>query len=143
MVLNPEPPNWPLKDPMVHNFNFMTSMGPLDPLQTLCTKASSSVVTNFFVSSPNWTTRSVNRTFSSTIFLNYFLGILPYVPLLVLFLGTQVENTWGQFHRHFTQSFYTSISQKRKNYSQVIGHFALLGSTCAEAFRKHVGEIDA
>jgi len=47
-----------------------------------------------------------------------------------------------QFHQRFTQSFYEGRSQKCKNDSQVIGHFALFGSTHIKAAHKHVGEID-
>jgi len=46
------------------------------------------------------------------------------------------------FTNMLTQSFYARISQKRKNDSQIISHFALLGSTCIKTLQKHVGEID-
>jgi len=42
----------------------------------------------------------------------------------------------------FTRNFYAHRSQKRKNDSQVIGHFALLGSTCIKTVHKHVGDSD-
>jgi len=37
-------------------------------------------------------------------------------------------STWGQFHQHYTRSFYTHRAQKCKNDSQVMSHFELLGS---------------
>jgi len=48
----------------------------------------------------------------------------------------------GQFHQHFTSSYYVCRSQERKKDNQVISHFALLGSRLVEAVCKHVGEID-
>jgi len=42
----------------------------------------------------------------------------------------------GRFHHHFMCSFYVCRSQKHKKYSQVIGHFELLGSTWVKAFSK-------
>jgi len=39
------------------------------------------------------------------------------------------------------RSFFVRRSQKRKNGSQVIGHFLLWGFTCVKAARKHVDEI--
>ncbi len=47
----------------------------------------------------------------------------------------------GQFYQHFNCRFYAYRSKKRKNDSQVIEHYALLGSTPVKAGRKHVGEI--
>ena len=49
---------------------------------------------------------------------------------------------WGQFHECFTSSFYTHRSQKRQKDSQVKQLFALSGSACVKAARKHVDEID-
>ena len=48
----------------------------------------------------------------------------------------------GQFHQHFTSSFYVHRSQKRKKESQVKQLFALSGSVGVKSGRKHVGEID-
>ena len=45
---------------------------------------------------------------------------------------------WGQFH----QRFYVRRSQKRKKESQLKQLFALSGSACLKALRKHIGEID-
>jgi len=42
----------------------------------------------------------------------------------------------------FTSSIYARKSQKRKNDSQVISHFVLLGSKNVKTWSKHVGEID-
>jgi len=47
------------------------------------------------------------------------------------------------FNQHFTSSFYTRRSQKHKNNSQAISHFAFLGYTHVKAAYKHVGEIDS
>ena len=49
---------------------------------------------------------------------------------------------WGQFHQHFTSSFYVRRSQKHQKNSQVQQLFALLGSACIKAGRKHIEEID-
>ena len=49
----------------------------------------------------------------------------------------------GQFHEHFTSSFYARRSQKGQKDSQVKQLFALLGSACVKDVRKHVDEIDA
>ena len=51
-------------------------------------------------------------------------------------------DTKGLFHQHFTSSFYTCRSQKRQKSSQVKHLFALSGSECLKAARKHVDEID-
>ena len=48
----------------------------------------------------------------------------------------------GQFHQHFTSSFYTCRSQKRQRDSQVKQLFALLGSVSVKAAHKHVDEVD-
>jgi len=48
----------------------------------------------------------------------------------------------GLFHQRFTKSFYACGSPKRKNDSQVINHFALLGFTSIKALHTYVGEID-
>ena len=50
--------------------------------------------------------------------------------------------TSGQFHQHFTSSFYTFRSQKRKKDSQLKQLFALLGSARIKAAHKHFDEID-
>jgi hypothetical protein len=42
----------------------------------------------------------------------------------------------------FTCNFCTGGAQKRKKDSQVVNLFTLLGSACAKAVRKYVGEID-
>ena len=48
-----------------------------------------------------------------------------------------------KFHQSFTRNFYAFRSQKRKNDSQVICHFVLLGSTQVKAgHSKYVVEID-
>jgi len=44
-----------------------------------------------------------------------------------------------QLHQRFTNSFYVRRSQKKQNDSQVMSHFALLGSTRVKAAHKHVG----
>ncbi len=45
--------------------------------------------------------------------------------------------TWGQFHQHFTGSFYTFRSQMQKKDSQVISVFLhFLGPTSVKAARK-------
>ena len=49
---------------------------------------------------------------------------------------------WGQFHQHFTRSFYTHRSQKRKKNSQLKQLVALLGSASVKAACKHFDEID-
>jgi len=49
---------------------------------------------------------------------------------------------WGQFHQHYTYSFYARGAQKRKKDSQVVSLFTLLGSTSVKAERKYVDEID-
>jgi len=48
----------------------------------------------------------------------------------------------GQFHEHFTSSFYVHRSQKRKKTDGMTMFFALLESACVKAFHKKVGEID-
>ncbi len=48
-----------------------------------------------------------------------------------------------QFHQHFTCNFNAHRSRKHKNDSQVIIHFALLGSMLKKAASEHVSEIDA
>ena len=52
------------------------------------------------------------------------------------------KESWGQFHHHFTHSFYGRRSQKCKKGSQVKQLFALLGSAGLKAARKHIDEID-
>ena len=52
------------------------------------------------------------------------------------------QSIWGQFHQHFTFSFYAYRSQKCKKDSQLNQHFALSGSASVKAACKHVGEID-
>ena len=47
-----------------------------------------------------------------------------------------------QFHQCFTCSFYARRSQKHQKDSQVKQLFALSGSSCIKAARKHIGEID-
>ena len=49
---------------------------------------------------------------------------------------------WGQFQQHFTSSFYSRRSQKRKKDSQVKQLLALLGSARVKAAHIHVDEID-
>ena len=49
---------------------------------------------------------------------------------------------WGQFHHHFTSSFYVRRSQKCIKDSQVKQIVVLLGSACIKAAHKHVDEID-
>jgi len=44
-----------------------------------------------------------------------------------------------QLHQCFTHSFCVHRSQKRKNDSQAISHFGLLGSICVKAASKNVG----
>ena len=52
------------------------------------------------------------------------------------------EEMRGQFHQHFTCSFYAPRSQKRQRDSQVKQLFAFLGSAQVKAETKHVDEID-
>ena len=61
---------------------------------------------------------------------------------LCLFTFSVNAMTWGQFHQHFTHSFYGHRSQKCKIDSQVKQLFALLGFVCVKATCKHVDEID-
>ena len=48
----------------------------------------------------------------------------------------------GQFHLHFTFSFYVPRSQKPQKDGQLKQLFALLGSAGVKAVHKHVDEID-
>ena len=48
----------------------------------------------------------------------------------------------GQFHQHFMRSFYACRSKKHQKDSQVKQLFAILGSACIKAARKHIDEID-
>jgi len=50
-------------------------------------------------------------------------------------------DTWGQFHQHFTQSFYVRRSQRHKNTVKPSVFFALLESARVQACPKNVGEI--
>ena len=52
------------------------------------------------------------------------------------------EVTKGQFHQHFTSSFYTCRSEKRQKDSQLKQLFLLSGSAGVKAARKRVDEID-
>ena len=47
--------------------------------------------------------------------------------------GPCFPHPWSQFHQHFTCSFYTRRSQKRKNDSQLKQLFSLSGSACVKA----------
>jgi len=51
-------------------------------------------------------------------------------------------NIWCQFNQPFTHRFYAHRTQKCKNDSQVISHFALLGFTYVKAAHKRVGETN-
>jgi len=51
------------------------------------------------------------------------------------------QHTRGQFHQHFTSSFHTPRSQKRKKILATWLYFALLGYTSIKAAWKHVDEI--
>ena len=52
-----------------------------------------------------------------------------------------MREIWGQFHHHFTSSFYARRSQKRKKDSQLKQLFELLGSLYVKASCKHVDEM--
>ncbi len=64
------------------------------------------------------------------------------LPRFSTFANCQCQCTRCQFHQQFERSFYTRRSQKRKIDSQVIGHFALLGSAHVKSRRNYVGDID-
>ena len=64
----------------------------------------------------------------------------PYQCFLPIFVCN--EATRGQFHQHFTSSFYTRRSQKCQKDSLVKQLFALLGSVSIKAASKQVDEID-
>ena len=66
----------------------------------------------------------------------YFFEILFLCPPPPIFV------TCGQFHQHFTNSFYARRSQKCKKDSKVKHFFALLGSVHVKAALKHIDEID-
>ena len=56
--------------------------------------------------------------------------------------GFSFRENKSQFHQHFMSNFYTRRSQKHYKDSQLKQLFALLGSACVKAARKHVDEID-
>jgi len=53
-----------------------------------------------------------------------------------------VAESWCQFHQHFTHSFYTRRSQKRKNDSQVVSLFYTLGICVHKSFAHKMFDID-
>ena len=72
---------------------------------------------------------------------------LSQLPLSTFFnhsvlMESKLRHLQGQFHQHFTSSFYTHRSQKREKDIQVKQLFALLGSVCVKTACKHVVEID-
>ena len=75
------------------------------------------------------------------IWLNHARGSFLRYHIEYFHTHTQHE-TWGQFHQHFTSSFYAQRFQKRKKDSQLKQLFALLGSAGIKAAHKHVDEID-
>ena len=66
-----------------------------------------------------------------------FDRIFPFPRILTSFITSR-----GQFHQHFTSSFYASRSQKLKKRSQIKQLFVLLGPAWVKGTRKHVDEID-
>jgi len=85
-------------------------------------------------------------TFSREIsfkFENKFLNLLKLVHSWYLFFRLIMQTIRCQFHQHFTHSFYTHWSHKRKKIQ--LGHqylFALLGSAFVKASSKHFDEIN-
>jgi len=56
-------------------------------------------------------------------------------------IRTKIAVTKGQFHQHFTSSFYAQRFLKLKKDSQVVSFIALSESVCAKA-AQNVDEID-
>ena len=59
-----------------------------------------------------------------------------------LLQSKQIPFIWGQFHQHFTSSFYSCRSQMHKKPVKSSSFFELLGSALVKAARKNIGEID-
>jgi len=76
-----------------------------------------------------------NISFATKTENAYYIWCQKYPDLFYSF-KKEVENPdriWGQFHQHFTWSFYTWRSQKRKKDLWLDCLFALLGSSSVNA----------